>query len=441
MISAELPSGTVTANWAGKVGASMRNQLGKIGLSVVVVAGIAAAGVISAEAMPVGQPVSVGMADAVDVPPPASGRTITVGPGGEYATIQEAADVAQPGDNVEIAAGTYDGGLNITTSGAPDQYITFYGKDGAAVVTGDGGENGLIAIGDSSWLRFIDVTSAGSSGFAVMANGASDLVFQNFTIDGSQDGGLVLLQTSNVLVDGCDISGTNAEGTSADGEAMSLGSGGTNFEVRDCTVHDNGEEGIDVKYADDAQAKIHDNVVYGNRGPNIYVDSSSNVEVFNNTVYSTGHESKAGIMLAVEDYSESKVLDNVKVYNNVVYGNANAGLTFWKESDGSITNIQIVNNTFHGNASGAVTSGTDVGGENLLRNNIFGEGDVALDNFVTDHNVAGDPGFVDPDAGDFHLAPGSAAIDAGAAEGAPAFDRDYKPRPAGAAVDAGAYEQ
>lgn len=410
----------------------MWKQVGGIVVAVVVVAAGAAVATAGSVPTPSG---------AADVPPPVSGRTITVGPDGEFATIQEAADVARAGDNVEIAAGVYDGGLNLTTSGTPDQYITFYGKGGPAVVTGGGGEEGLIAIGSSSWIRFIDVTSRGSGGFGIMANGASDLVFQNVTVDGSQDGGLVMLNTSNVLVDGCEITGTNAEGTSADHEALSLGSGGSNFEVRNCTVHDNGEEGIDVKYADDARAKIHDNVVYGNRGPNVYVDSSSNVEVFNNTIYATGHESKAGIMLAVEDYSESKVLDNVKVYNNVLYGNANAGLTFWKEGDGSISNIQIVNNTFHGNAAGAVTSSTDIGGENLLRNNIFGEGDVTLDNFVTDHNVTGDPGFVNPEAGDFHLSPGSAAIDAGTGQSAPMFDRDNQPRPAGAAVDAGAYEQ
>jgi parallel beta-helix repeat protein len=418
----------------------MWKRLGKIAFAVVVVAGVAAAGMITANAQVGGRSAAV-LAGPADVPPPVSGKTITVGPNGDYATIQEAADVAQPGDNVEIAAGSYEGGLNLSTSGESGKYITFYGKGGAAIVTGGGGEEGLIAIGSSSWLRFIDVTSSGSGGFGIMANGASDLVFQNVAVDGSQDGGLVLLNTSNVLVDGCDISGTNAEGTSADHEAMSLGSGGTNIEVRGCRVYDNGEEGIDVKYADDAQAKIHDNVVYGNRGPNIYVDSSSNVDIFNNTVYSTGDESKAGIMLAVENYSESRVVDNVKVYNNVLYGNANAGLTFWKESDGTIGNIQIVNNTFYGNASGAVTSSTDIAGTNLLRNNIFGEGDVALDNFVTDTNLTGDPGFVDAAGGDFHLVDGSGAIDTGSADSAPTFDRDYTTRPTGAGVDIGAYER
>ncbi|HZE38305.1 MAG TPA: right-handed parallel beta-helix repeat-containing protein [Stackebrandtia sp.] len=414
----------------------MRSTIRKFGpaaVAAVAIAGAIATGTAFADAA--GRP--------TDVPPPSSGRTLTVGPNGQYDTIQAAADEAQPGDNVAIEPGEYDGGLTVNNSGSDGKYITFYGDGGAAVITGDGGgDDGLLAIGDSSWLRFIDVTSKGSNGFGVRANGAHDLVFQNFGVDGSQDGGLVLLGTQNILVDGCDIHDTNGRGTSADQEAMSLGEGSSNIEVKNCEVHDNGEEGIDVKYDDDAQAKIHDNVVTGNRGPNIYVDSSSNVEVYNNVSTGTTNETKAGIGLAVEDYSSSHKLDNVKIYNNVSYGNAQAGLGFWVESSGTMSNIQVVNNTFFGNDRGAVAFDADqFGGDNVLRNNVFGEGDVSNDDFAADHNVSGDPGFVDPGSGDFHLKDGSAAIDAGSKTGAPAFDRDNKPRPAGDGFDIGAYER
>ena len=43
-------------------------------------------------------------------------------------------------------------------------------------------------------------------------------------------------------------------------------------------------------------------------------------------------------------------------------------------------------------------------------------------------NVFGDPGFVDPAAGDYHIGPGSAAIDAGVNAGV-MFDIDNQPRP------------
>ncbi|WP_414944652.1 right-handed parallel beta-helix repeat-containing protein [Amycolatopsis sp. cmx-11-32] len=407
--------------------------LGKIALSVVSImaAGLLTAGVSSAEQRP------------HEVPPPVSGRTLTVGPHGEYSTVQAAADAARPGDNVQLEAGVHAGGLTIKTSGSPGEYITFYGEGGTAVIHGRGGPKGLLALGSHSWLRFHNMTFAGSRGFGAYASGAHNLVFQDFGIDGSQDGGLVLLNTSDVVVDGCEIQRTNARGTSADHEALTLGHGSRDVEVKHCRVHDNGEEGIDVKYTDNARVSIHDNVSSNNRGPNIYVDSSSDVEIYNNVSSGTRNETKSGIALAVEDASESREVRNVKVYNNVSYGNAQAGLSFWVESSGTISGVQIVNNTFHDNAEGSIAFyGGDFEGTNILRNNIFAEGPASHDDFVDDHNISGDPGFVDPDAGDFHLKPGSArAVDQGSADSAPAFDLDSKPRPTGAGHDIGAYEQ
>lgn len=43
-------------------------------------------------------------------------------------------------------------------------------------------------------------------------------------------------------------------------------------------------------------------------------------------------------------------------------------------------------------------------------------------------NIVGDPGFVDPDAGDYHIGPDSAAIDAGVNAGV-MMDIDNQPRP------------
>ncbi|RZS44178.1 parallel beta helix pectate lyase-like protein [Herbihabitans rhizosphaerae] len=375
---------------------------------------------------------------------PVPGRTLTVGPNGEYQTIQAAADAAEPGDTVSIEPGTYDGGLSITKSGSSGKPITFKGEGGTVVVTGDGGgDNGLIALGNNSWLRFSNITSTGSRGFGVYGSGGHDLVFENVGVNGSQDGGLVLLGTSRVLVDGCEIQGTNAEGTGADHEALSIGSGSSDVEVRRCAVHDNGEEGIDVKDNAEARARIHDNKLWNNRGPNIYVASSSFVDVYNNVVSAALHETKPGILVGVEDYSEIKKVDNLKVYNNVSHGNAQAGLAFWVQSSGTMSNIQIVNNTFHGNRSGSIAFGDETySGENILRNNIYGEGDsVAHGDFVSDHNTVGDPGFVDPAAGDFRLKDGSSAIDTGSGSAAPAFDLDNKPRPAGGGHDIGAYER
>jgi uncharacterized repeat protein (TIGR01451 family) len=54
-------------------------------------------------------------------------------------------------------------------------------------------------------------------------------------------------------------------------------------------------------------------------------------------------------------------------------------------------------------------------------------------------NIWGDPVFVDPDAGDYHIGPGSAAIDTGVIAGV-TTDIDSEPRPAGPGYDIGADE-
>ena len=58
-------------------------------------------------------------------------------------------------------------------------------------------------------------------------------------------------------------------------------------------------------------------------------------------------------------------------------------------------------------------------------------------------NLSRDPLFASPAwgaEGDYHLQPGSPAIDAGTCEGAPNIDLEYAPRPQGEECDIGAYE-
>lgn len=365
-------------------------------------------------------------------------RTWHVGPHGKYTGVQAAADLARPGDTIAIEAGVYPGGLTVRRDGAPGRPIRFTGTGGTAVLTGAGG----LAVGGHSWLEFTDVTVSGSTRFGVYAAGAHDLVFDRFGVDGSRDGGLVLVGTRRVRITGCDIRGTNARGTAADHEALSIASGSSDVEVSGCHVYDNGEEGIDVKYDDAARVKIHHNVVTGNRGPDIYVDSSSTVDVYANVAGGTREATKAGIGLAVEDYSESRLLSKVRVFDNLSTGNAQAGLSLWAESTGTMRDLTIVNNTFAGNARGSLLIDADrFTGTNTLRNNVFGDGPVDAGPFAADHNLAGDPGFADPARGDYHLAEGSAAVDTGSLGCAPAFDLDGVARPAGAGFDIGAYER
>jgi len=57
-----------------------------------------------------------------------------------------------------------------------------------------------------------------------------------------------------------------------------------------------------------------------------------------------------------------------------------------------------------------------------------------------DDAIIGDPKFVNPAGGDFHLREDSPAIDSGSSIDAPSDDFDGNPRPQGAGYDVGAFE-
>ncbi|MFI5736638.1 right-handed parallel beta-helix repeat-containing protein [Kribbella sp. NPDC051587] len=387
----------------------------------------------------------LGLPPTLAGPADAAGRTLTVGKSGaQYSTIQAAADASQPGDTILISAGTYQEALK-PKSGASGQEIVYQAAPGARVVL-DGNKtlksgNGLLNLDGKSWLRFDGIVVTKSPTHGVYGNQANHITFTKCEVSSSSNGGLVLLNSADLVVDGCDIHNNNDKGTSADNEALSIGYS-TRFEVRNSHVHDNGEEGIDVKYSDNAAGVIRNNVVNDNRGPNIYVDSSSGVEVNGNTSYGAKESTKAGIAVAVETLSSSKKAQNIKILNNVSYRNAGGGISFWKESSGTISGISIINNTIANNPKPGIVGASEVSGSgNVVRNTIFAGNATGIGGpFTSDHNLTSDPGFVDPGNGDYHLREGSAAIDAGSATGAPAGDRDGVVRPQGNGYDIGAYE-
>ncbi len=120
-------------------------------------------------------------------------------------------------------------------------------------------------------------------------------------------------------------------------------------------------------------------------------------------------------------------LSNVQMYNNTFVNIP--GPLFWIDSDGA-ENVDIRNNLF-------VNTGRIKGGESLLTGTVIIDYNgwfSAEERFGSEpHPVIGtDPMFVNADAGDFRLAPGSPAIDAGD----PAFGSDYP----GGRIDLGAFE-
>lgn len=128
-------------------------------------------------------------------------------------------------------------------------------------------------------------------------------------------------------------------------------------------------------------------------------------------------------------------VDGVTVINNTIV-------------DRTGTALQVVSNANEGKGtSGNAVSGVSVT-NTILQGRIIGEADLVTirSSIVSDAslariggNILADPGFVDGPGGDFHLQPGSPAIDAGSADGAPGSDIDGVVR-AAPHIDIGAYQ-
>jgi len=198
---------------------------------------------------------------------------------------------------------------------------------------------------------------------------------------------------------------------------------------------------------------VHDNVIHGDVCDGIIfatVDPSLGpVEAFNNLIYDVGRgpdppdggASYAGI--AVPGYLNNgpEGTGVVEIYNNTIYdcgarGGAAAGAVARGEYSPELL-VQLRNNiVVQADGRSYITEESDLslvlGADNLWSGNGAGPAGLA-------DNLDADPGFMNLEALDFRLLPGSPAIDAGIDTGL-VWDLTGVLRPQGAAVDLGAFE-
>jgi hypothetical protein len=252
------------------------------------------------------------------------------------------------------------------------------------------------------------------------------------------------------------------------------------FEIKNNEVFDCQEEDIDVK--DNASnGQVYNNHVHHVGAIGIYIDAwdrhTHDIAVFQNRIHHVSEYN--GIALASE---MGGLLENIAIYNNVVYQNHYVGLDVSVNDSGSpdgthpMHNLTIVNNTFYDNGRDAWGGGILVDNpdaENVvIRNNICSQNDyfqilvnpaVPTQTLTVDHNlidgyqgtegeiygdayVEGDPLFANPTGANFHLREGSPVIDKGSPTDAPTEDFDGRSRPLDgdddgtADYDIGAYE-
>jgi hypothetical protein len=398
-----------------------------------------------------------------------------------WQTIQKAADSLVAGDTVYVRAGTFEEQIIPLNSGSAGNYITYAAYPGETV-TIDGSsitlpayETGLFKVEDRSYikvsgLRVINAAPNDNNAGIYVYNSDHIIIENNYTYN-TVSSGIGVWNSNNIIIDGNEV-----ELACNDGEQECITVAKTHtFEVRNNHVHHNGPgtnggEGIDVKEGS-YNGKVFRNHVHNlNNRVGIYVDAwtehTYNIEVFENVVHDVDHN---GFALASE---AGGLLENIKFHNNVAYNNTFVGLHLIEccVATHPLSNIQIVNNTFYNNGrepwgGGILLENPQAEGV-VIRNNICSQNysfqididlDVPAGNFTADHNlidgfrgaegeiygddyVEGDPRFVNPAGGDFHLQQDSPAIDKGSPTDAPDDDFEGNLRPQGTGYDIGAYE-
>lgn len=397
-----------------------------------------------------------------------------------WRTIQKAADTLVAGDTVYIKAGTYQERVVPQNSGSADNYIVYAAHSGDTV-TIDGHsiplpsyDSGLFQVEDKSYIKVsgLRIINAGpnDNNAGILVGNSDHIIIENNYTCNTVSSGIGVWDSNNIIIDGNEVELACNDG----GQECITVAGTDTFEVRNNHVHHggpgtNGGEGIDAKDGS-SNGKVFRNRVHDTNAVGIYIDAwdkhTYNIEVFENVVHNVAADAFA---LASE---QGGLLENVKVYNNVVYDNKWVGLNV---SDcciavHPISNVQVVNNTFYGNGwdpwGGGILLDNPQAEDVVIRNNICSQNyyfqiavnlDVPAQNYTADHNlidgfrgtegeiygddyVEGNPKFVNPAGADFHLQEDSPAIDKGSPMDAPARDFDGHPRPYGAGYDIGADE-
>ena len=347
-----------------------------------------------------------------------------------WRTLQKAANTAQAGDVVHVADGTYVG-MNITRSGTVSAPITFRAQGtGALVNARNASTDDNINIEGGSYI-IIDgfaVEDAPRAGIRIV-NGTG-VVIRNNVIARSGHSGILTGWTPGIqIIDNVSWGAAAQHGIYVSNSRVAP----DDIVVRGNECFGNGQNGIqlngDCWESGDGvftNAIIENNIVHDNNWKGFSLISVQNSVIRNNLIYDNGVSAGAGgIHLVDQPNCSLPSSDNLVVNNTVV----EPRIAAVRISLGSINNV-IFNNL-------VVASGTDY----TIVDEVGGNFIDATSNLK---RTSSSGLFVDAAGKDFHLAPSSAAVDAGVSsyqgQSAPAVDREGAARPAGSGWDVGADE-
>jgi parallel beta-helix repeat protein len=412
-----------------------------------------------------------------------------------HATIQEAVDAAVFGDEIRVASGVYTdvnnyGGLaqmvyiskavtirgGYTTSNWTTPYpitqpttLDAQGQGRVLYITGDISptvEGLRITGGDATGLggtRWGNDAGGGMYIITATATISNSLFFSNTAYNG---GGLFLYESATTL-SGNTIMSNTAEGggglflydsaaTFSGNTVMSNAAGwgggvflggGANTLSRNTIVSNTASHTGGGLYLDSSDSTLNGNAVLSNAANSHGggLDSHNSDATFINTIIADNRAGQNGSGLRI--YASLTHLLHTTIARNSGGNGIGVYITDngWDNATVFLTNTILVSHTVGIN----VTAGNPLLGSNTatLEATLWGSGDWAngtdwggTGTIITGtHNYWGDPAFVNPNAGDYHITAASEARDAGVNAGVD-DDIDGDPRPQGGGYDIGADE-
>jgi len=400
----------------------------------------------------------------VSTPPPGVAITVCQGGGCDYDDIQDAVDAAGDGSTIKVAAGLYTGihehgnlaqvlyiSKSVTIQGGyttaftdppdPDANLTTVDAQGVGRVIYIAGEisptvGGLrITGGDAAGLG--GGPAGGDAGGGVYIINASATLRHNqvFSNTARWGGGLYLRESDGTL--NSNTITTNSAGK--DGGGLYLYQSNGTLSGNAVTANTAGKDGGGL-YLWKSDEMLDGNTVTANTaedGGGLYL-SDSDATLANNVV-ADNLADVAGSGLYIRR-SSPRLLHTTIVRNT---GGDGSGVCVTDDegnySTVALTNTILVDHTVGVTvtAGNTVTLGATLWGKNTWANETDWGGAGAV--ITGTGNYWGDPAFVNPTAGDYHIQLTSAAVDAGVDAGV-TTDVDGQPRPWGHGYDVGADE-
>lgn len=268
---------------------------------------------------------------------------------------------------------------------------------------------------------------AGRNDSGIVIGGRDNLV-RRCSVIYSAGNGFTLLGQSNTVQD-CLARNTDYIAT----DCASVWAEGTGNAILNCTLSDSGRSLIIHRALRSGRIEYnhlyHAGIMTADLGATYcFQTDGAGTVIAHNWV----HDNRAlatGVGIYIDNGSS-----NFLIHHNVSWNNPDSGIRLNTPSH----NNRVYNNTTHHNGNSLSYWGPDHLKDQqgcMVRNNIFTDAVAIGEGITYDHNFEGaEPGFANPDAGDFRLKPDSPCVDTGIAVA------EIEVQVQGMATDLGAYE-